>query len=140
MVGGGSAVFKASRFALDKLTLEGEEQIGVNILKKVLELPIRRLAENSGVDGGWMLQLVRDNIAKKPHYGFDAINGVTVDDLMAMGVVDPVKVTRTALQNAVSVAMMILTTDALVTDIKEKEPAMPAMPGGGMGGMGGMDY
>jgi chaperonin GroEL len=133
VVGGGTALFKSAKNALDKMALPGEEQIGVNILKKVLELPIRKLAENSGVDGGWIVRLVGDNITKKPNYGFDAVKGETVDDLMSIGVVDPVKVTRSALQNATSIAMMILTTESLITDIPEKEKAqVPAMPGGGM--------
>ena len=135
VVGGGSALFRASKLALDKLVLPGEEQIGVNILKKVLELPIRKLAENSGVEGGWIIRVVGENISKKPNFGFDAVNAITVDDLIALGVVDPVKVTRSALQNAVSVAMMILTTESLVTDLPEKEKPTAMPPGGGMGGM-----
>ncbi|MBI3981137.1 chaperonin GroEL [Candidatus Microgenomates bacterium] len=134
VVGGGTALLKASRLALDKMSLEGEEQLGVTILKKVLELPVRKLAENSGVDNGWVLRMITDVLAKKPNAGFDAIKGEVVDDLMAIGVVDPVKVTRTALQNAVSIAMMILTTEALVTDLPEKEKT-PVMPGGMPGGM-----
>ncbi|MCL5676209.1 MAG: chaperonin GroEL [Patescibacteria group bacterium] len=134
VVGGGSALLRASRLALDKLVLSGEEQLGVTILKKVLEMPIRKLAENSGSDGGWILRLVEDNIMKKPNYGFDADAGKTTEDLLAIGVVDPVKVTRSALQNAVSVAMMVLTTECLITDLPEKkEAATPPMPGG-------MDY
>ena len=135
VVGGGTALLRASRLALEKMSLEGEEQLGITILKKVLELPVRKLAENSGVDNGWVLRLITDVLTKKPNAGFDAVKGEVVDDLMTIGVVDPVKVTRTALQNAVSVAMMILTTEALVTELPEKEktPAMPGMPGG-------MDY
>ena len=135
VVGGGTALLRASKLALDKLTLEGEEKLGVSILKKVLELPVRRLAENSGVDSGWVLRQITDAIAKKPNCGFDAVKSEVVDDLILIGVVDPVKVTRSALQNAASVAMMILTTEALVTDIKEPEKTPTMMPGAG-----GMDY
>lgn len=134
VVGGGTALLRASRLALDKMVLEGEEKLGISILKKVLELPVRRLAENSGVDSGWVLRQITDSLAKKPNCGFDAVKGEVVDDLILIGVVDPVKVTRSALQNAASVAMMILTTEALVTDLPDKKdtPAMPSMPGGGM--------
>ncbi len=130
--GGGVALLRASQ-VLDNLKVEDEdEKIGVNIIKKALEQPLRWLAKNSGADDGWVVRQVLEN--KNPAYGFNAAT-LEFGDMIEMGVLDPVKVTRNALQNAASVASMILTTEALVTDIPEKKEASPAPSMSGMGGM-----
>lgn len=132
--GGGVALLRAAD-ALDKVKTETEDEaVGVKIVSQVLEQPLRWLAKNSGADDGWVVRQVLEN--KSSTYGFNAAT-LEFGDMLEMGVPDPVKVTRNALQNAASVASMILTTEALVTDLPEKEPEMPA--GGGMpGGMGMM--
>ena len=139
VVGGGVTLLKA-RQALLKLKSETsveEEKTGIDIVYEALEQPVRKLAENCGLDAGAVLYQIETST--KPNYGMDAIS-LQFTDLMAAGIVDPAKVVRSALQNGASVAAMILTTDALVTEIPEKkEPAMPA-GAGGMGGMGGMDF
>jgi chaperonin GroEL len=99
-----------------------------------LEEPLRQIAENAGRDGAVTVSAVRRHARG---VGFDALTGQYVDMFKA-GIVDPVKVTRSALQNAASIAGMMLTTDTLITDAPEEQSAAPAMPGGGMGGMGGM--
>ncbi len=108
--------------------------MGVNIIRRALEEPIRQIANNAGFEGSVVVEKVK---AEKGSFGFNADTG-TYEDLMKAGVVDPTKVTRFALQNAASVASLLLTTEAMVAEKpKEKEPAMPPMPPGG--GMGGMD-
>jgi chaperonin GroEL len=129
--GGGVALLRAQN-ALDKLKLEREdEQIGVQILRRALEHPIRQIAENAGVEGSIVVDKVRGG---KGGYGFNAQTD-EYEDLVKAGVIDPTKVVRTALQNAASIAGLLLTTEAVVVEIPEEKPA-PAMPGGG--GMGGM--
>ena len=134
--GGGTALLRASR-ALDELSLDGDQQIGANIIKRALEEPMRWIAQNAGFEGSIVVQRVRE--AKKDEEGFNAQTEV-YENLVEAGVIDPTKVVRTALQNAGSIASLLLTTEALVADIPEKEgagaPAAPDM--GGMGGMGGM--
>lgn len=121
--------------ALDKVKTESaEEQLGVMLIKKALEKPFEKLMENSGFNAGMMMAEV---IKSEANFGVD-VNDGKVKDLVKAGVIDPVKVTRTALQNAASVAIMVMTTNVLITDAPEKEK--PQMPGGGMPGMGGMDY
>jgi chaperonin GroEL len=123
--------------ALDKLKAAGEEtKVGINIVRKALEAPIRKLAYNAGEDGSVIIDTVRRTAAEKDNknIGFNVLTGEYTDMIKA-GVIDPVKVVRGALENAASIASMILTTDVLVTDIPEEEKA-PAMPPGGMGGMG----
>jgi len=120
--------------ALDKVKVgEEDEKVGVNIIRRVLEEPLRQLAANAAVDGSVIVQRVK---AEKKNVGYDVSQDKFVDMLDA-GIIDPTKVTRSALQNASSIASLLLTTETLVTDIPEKEkPGMPAMPpGGGMGGM-----
>ena len=131
VVGGGVAFIRA-RKALDKLGLSGptDERIGIEIVNKALQKPIEKIAENAGVDAGWAVKEVEK--AKEQNVGLDALDG-RFKDLVVAGIIDPFKVARSALQNAASVAMMILTTEALITDIPEKEKSMPAMPPGGMG-------
>ena len=123
--------------ALDKVSVEGDQQIGVNILKRALEEPMRWIAQNAGHEGSIIVQRVRE--AKNDQEGFNA-QTEKYEDLVKAGVIDPTKVVRTALQNAGSIASLLLTTEALVADIPEdKAAAAPAGPDmGGMGGMGGM--
>ena len=130
VVGGGVAFIRA-RKVLDKLGLNGptDERIGIEIVNKALQKPIEKIAENAGVDAGWAVKEVEK--AKEQNVGLDALDG-QFKDLVVAGIIDPFKVARSALQNAASVAMMILTTEALITDIPEKEKT-PAMPPGGMG-------
>ncbi len=130
--GGGVALLRAIP-ALDKLKLEDDEQTGVAIVKRAIEEPIRQLCANAGLDGSVIVQKLKEE--KQTTVGYD-INSDSYVDMFESGVVDPAKVTRTALQNASSIASLLLTTEVLVTDIPEEKPAMPAMPGG-MGGMGG---
>ena len=139
IVPGGEIVYINAVAGLDKVKMDGEDEtIGIAIVRKALEAPIRRLAENGGYDGAVIIEAVRRKAKeeKNKNIGFNIITGEYVDMIKA-GIIDPVKVSRGALENAASIAAMILTTEALVTDVPEKShgPAMP--PGGGMGGMGG---
>ena len=132
VAGGGVALLRAAN-VLDKLTSESDDEaVGIKIVKVVLEQPLRWLAKNSGADDGWVVRKVMEN--KNQNYGF---NSATLEfgDMIAMGVLDPVKVTRHALQNAASVASMVLTTECLVTDVKEDKKSSPAPDMSGMGGM-----
>ena len=135
VAGGGTApinAIPAVRALCD--TLEGDERTGAKIVLKALEAPLRQIAKNAGLEGSVIIDKIIS--ANKPNYGFDAQNEVYVDDMIAAGIVDPTKVTRSALENAASVAEMVLTTESLVADLPEP-PAAPAA-GGDMGGMGGM--
>ena len=135
--GGGVALLRAAK-ALDHLKLAGDEATGAHIVRRALEEPIRRIVENAGLEGSVVVEKVK--AAKELAYGFDAEKNEYVD-LMHAGIIDPTKVERIALQNAASIASLLLTTEALITDIPEEKGAMPAMPhGGGMGGMGGGDF
>jgi chaperonin GroEL len=135
--GGGVALLRATK-ALEHLKLSGDEATGVNIVRRALEEPIRRIVENAGLEGSVVVEKVK--AASAVSQGFDAERNEYVDMLQA-GIIDPTKVERIALQNAASIASLLLTTEALITDLPEKEPAMPAMPpGGGLGGMGGGDF
>jgi chaperonin GroEL len=130
--GGGVALIR-SLVALDKVEVEGDEGIGVAIVRRALEEPLRTLANNAGVEGSVVVQEVKKG---KKTFGYNVDKDEYVDMLEA-GIIDPTKVTRTALQNAASIAGLMLTTEALITEIPEKEKA-PAMPGGGGGDFGGM--
>jgi chaperonin GroEL len=130
--GGGVALLRCIP-PLDKLKLEGDEKVGVNIVRRALEEPLRMIVVNAGFEGAVVVDKVRQN--SDTNFGFNA-DTEQYEDLVASGVIDPTKVTRTALQNASSIAALLLTTEALICDIKEEEKA-PAMPPGG-GGMGGM--
>ncbi|MDD4953760.1 MAG: chaperonin GroEL [Candidatus Omnitrophica bacterium] len=135
IIPGGGVGLLRSIPALDKLKLEGDEKIGVDIVKRALEEPIRQLVQNAGLEGSVVVQQVKK---EKVNVGYDVAQDAYVDMIEA-GIIDPTKVTRSALQNAASVAGLLLMTEAVVTDIPEKEDKMPAMPPGGMGGgMGGM--
>ena len=130
--GGGTAYVLASK-AADKLvaTLEGDEKTGAAIIAKALKAPTMQIAANAGLEGAVILNNVYNST--ETNYGFDAAND-KYGDMIAMGIVDPTKVCRSALENAASVAAMVLTTESLVADLPEKNPPMPA-PGGDMGGM-----
>ncbi len=129
--GGGVTLVRAAR-ALDSLKLKDEdEQIGVNIVKRSLEEPLRRIVENAGMEGAVIVEKVKSE--KNENIGFNAETEV-FEDLVKAGVIDPAKVTRTALQNAASIAALMLTTEALISELPEDKKNMPAMPpGGGMG-------
>jgi chaperonin GroEL len=133
IVPGGGVAYLRALPAVEKLKLDGDQQFGVNIVKRSLEEPIRQIAENAGVEGSVVVEKVKK---EKGAWGFNAASE-EYEDLMKAGIVDPTKVTRLALQNAASVASLLLTTGAVVTEKPKKEEKMPPMPGGG-GGMGGM--
>jgi chaperonin GroEL len=118
--------------AVDKLKLEGDEAIGVNILRRALEEPLRQIVNNSGNEGAVVVDKVRQS--SEANLGFNAETEL-YEDLVAAGVIDPTKVTRTALQNAASIAALLLTTEALISEIKEEQKASAMPPGGGMGDM-----
>ncbi len=141
--GGGVALVRAARvlqnFKLNEQKGEEDtdtdEQIGVNIVRRALEEPLRQIAQNAGKEGAVIVEQVRSQ--KKENFGYNAATE-TMEDLVEAGVIDPAKVTRTALQNAASIAGLMLTTEALVSELPEDDKA-PAMPGG-MGGGGGMGF
>ncbi|MCK4248711.1 MAG: chaperonin GroEL, partial [Candidatus Omnitrophica bacterium] len=134
--GGGVALLRCLP-VLDALKLNGDEATGAEIIKRALEEPIRQIANNAGQEGAGIVNRIK---AAKGNTGYDAANNEDVD-MVAKGIIDPAKVTRTALQNASSIASLLITTEALITDAPEEEKAGPPMPppgmGGGMGGMGG---
>src|SRR5512142_978310 len=131
--GGGVALVRCVP-AIDALKLQGDEHIGANIVKRALEEPLRQIVGNAGEEGAIVVGRIRDS--KEPNFGYNAQSG-EFEDLVKAGVIDPTKVTRTALQNAGSIASLMLTTEALISEIPEdkKEPAMPGGHGGGMGDM-----
>jgi chaperonin GroEL len=131
--GGGVALLRCIP-ALEKLKLQGDEAIGVNIVKRALEEPMRQIVQNAGQEGAIIVGRVRDS--KEENYGFNAETG-EFGDMIKAGVIDPAKVTRLALQNAASIVALMLTTEVLIADIKEEEEMAPAGAGHG-GGMGGM--
>jgi chaperonin GroEL len=134
IVPGGGVAFIRSQKALDSVALEGDEKIGLEIVRRAIEQPLRALADNAGKEGALIVQEVKK---RKGNEGYNVATG-EYEDLVKAGVVDPTKVTRSALQNAASISGLLLTTEALVTEIPEKEKTPPMPPGGG--GMGGMDY
>jgi len=136
IVAGGGTAFINALPALDRLQLTGDEKTGVDILRRALEEPLRQIAYNAGAEGSVVVAAVK---GFEPGKGYNAASGAYVD-MFGAGVIDPVKVTRSALQNAASIGGMLLTTETIITDLPEKGSAGPAMPAGGMGGMGGMDY
>lgn len=136
IIPGGGVAFIRCLPALEAIKLEGERQFGIQIVKKALEDPIRWIAQNAGHDGSIIIEKVKNG---KDGFGFDAAKEVFVDDMQEAGIIDPTKVARTALQNAASVAALLLTTDCMIAEKpKEKGAGMPGMPPGGMGGMEGM--
>ena len=135
VAGGGTALCSAIPAVKEYAdSLEGDEKTGAKIIERALEEPVRQIAENAGYEGSVVVAKVKD---ADEGVGFNAATDEYVD-MIASGIVDPAKVTRSALQNAASASAMLLTTEAGITDIKEDTPAVPAAPAGGMGGMGGM--
>jgi chaperonin GroEL len=133
IVPGGGVAFVRCIPALDKVKLSADENVGVGIVRRALEEPVRQIVLNAGHEGAVVVEKIRQS--KEPNFGFNA-ETEEYEDLVAAGVIDPTKVTRTALQNAASIAALLLTTEALVCEIKEEEKTPPMPPGGG--GMGGM--
>src|SRR4030088_3453399 len=131
IIPGGGVTLLRSASAIGSLKLEGDQRLGADILKRALEEPLRQLVRNAGLEGSVVVEHMSHE--KRNNWGFDVMSETYVD-LLSAGIIDPAKVTRTALENAASVAGMILTTEALVTDAPEKKSATPPMPGGG-GGM-----
>ena len=132
IVPGGGVAFIRAQKSLKGLKLEdSDEQIGVEIVRRAIEEPMRMIVQNAGGEGSIIVEKVR--AAKEANFGYNALSD-TYEDLVQAGVIDPTKVTRTALQNAASIAGLLLTTEAIVVEKKEDKPA-PAAPGGGMGGM-----
>src|ERR1700730_5511748 len=136
VVAGGGVAYLRTQKALDNLKLEGDEKTGLEIVRRAVESPLRQLADNAGQEGALIVQEVK---ARSGSEGYNVATGEYVD-LVKAGVVDPTKVTRYALQNAASISGLLLTTEALVTELPEKDKPAPAGGPGGMGGMGGMDY
>jgi chaperonin GroEL len=134
--GGGVAVIRAASRVLNKTreaAANEDQQIGVDIVRRAIEAPIKQISENAGVDGGVVSQKIKES--KDVNFGYNALTH-EYGDMMKMGVIVPTKVERSALQNAASIASLLLTTDAIVSEIKEdKEPAGAGAGGGGMGGM-----
>ncbi len=134
IVPGGGVAFIRCIDSLDNIATEHPDEVtGINIVRRAIEEPLRQIVANAGVEGAVVVQKVREGAAD---YGYNARTG-EYENLMAAGVIDPAKVTRVALENAASIAGMLLTTECVIADKKEDNPA-PAMPAGGMGGMGGM--
>jgi len=131
VAGGGVALVQAGEGAFAKLELEGDEATGANIVKVAIEAPLKQIAINAGLEGGVIAEKVRGLDAG---HGLNAATGEYVD-MISAGIIDPAKVTRSALQNAASIAALFLTTEAVVADKPEKAPAMAGDPSGGMGGM-----
>jgi chaperonin GroEL len=134
IVPGGGVAFIRTQKALDSVSIQGDEKIGLEIVRRAIEQPLRTLADNAGKEGALIVQEVK---RRKGGEGYN-VASAQYEDLVVAGVVDPTKVTRSALQNAASISGLLLTTEALVTEIPEKEKTPPMPPGGG--GMGGMDY
>ena len=135
--GGGVALLRASEVLKKVRTQNDDQKTGVEIVRKALSWPARQIAINAGEDGSVIVGKILEK--DQYSYGFDAQNGEYVN-LVTKGIIDPTKVVRAALQNAASIAGLLITTEAMVAERPKKESAAPGMPGGGMGGMGGMDY
>jgi chaperonin GroEL len=137
IIPGGGVAFLRCLAKLDEITLEGEKQFGIKIVKKALEEPIRWIAINAGYDGSIVIEKVKNGTG---NFGFDAAKELYVNDMTEAGIIDPTKVARTALQNAASVAALLLTTECMIAEKPKEKGAggMPGMPPGGMGGMEGM--
>ena len=131
VAGGGVALIRAQS-VLEKLRGTEDEKIGVDIVRRALEEPIRMIAQNAGAEGSIVVAKVKES--KDKNFGYNAATD-TYEDLVKAGVIDPTKVTRTALQNAASIAGLLLTTECVVVEKKEEKPAPAGPPGGGMGGM-----
>jgi chaperonin GroEL len=132
VAGGGVAFIRAQKALENMRGLDADEKVGVQIVRRAIEEPLRQLADNAGAEGALIVEEVKK---RKGNEGYDVAKGEYVD-LVKAGIVDPTKVTRSALQNAASIAALLLTTEAIVTEIPEKDKTPPMPPGG----MGGMDY
>ena len=130
--GGGVALIRAQKALKDLKFADRDEQVGVDIIRRAIEEPIRMIVQNAGGEGSMVVEKVRS--AKDNTFGYNALTD-TYEDLVQAGVIDPTKVTRTALQNAASIAGLLLTTEALIVEKKEATPPAGGPPGGGMGGM-----
>ena len=131
VAGGGTALLQVQG-SLSKIKVSGDEKTGVEIVRRAIEEPVRQIAYNAGLEGAVIVDTIKRS---RKGFGFNALTEEYVD-MIAAGIVDPTKVTRSALQNAASIAAMVLTTESIVADKPSKEPAMPQMPmGGGMPGM-----
>jgi chaperonin GroEL len=137
--GGGVALLRTAK-SVDTViaALDGDEKLGAQIIRRAVEAPLKQLVFNAGLEGAVVVQQV---LSSKGNNGYNVATG-QYEDLVKAGVVDPTKVTRIALQNAASIAGLLLTTECIITDAPEKDKAPAGGPGGGggMGGMGGMDY
>src|SRR5499433_3297849 len=136
VAGGGVALLFASKVLAGLHPANNDQKVGIDIVRKALQSPVRQIAENSGVEGSIVVGKLTDK--DDPNYGFDAQSG-DYKDMVAAGIIDPTKVVRVALQDAASIAGLLITTEGMVADRPEPKSA-PGMPPGGMGGMGGMDY
>lgn len=130
VAGGGTTLVNIQK-SLDSLKAEGDVQTGINLVRHAIEAPVRQIADNAGAEGAIVVEKIKE---AKEGIGYNAAED-KYEDMMAAGIVDPAKVTRSALQNAASIAALVLTTEAVVGEIPEKKPAVPPMPAGGMGGM-----
>ncbi|HVP14749.1 MAG TPA: TCP-1/cpn60 chaperonin family protein, partial [Terriglobales bacterium] len=135
IVPGGGVAYLRCLAMLDRLAkeVEGDEKVGVNIVRRSMEQPLRTLCDNAGVEGSIVVEKVKGYKGEEKNMGFD-VDAEEYVDMFKAGIIDPTKVTRSALQNAASVASLLLTTEALVTEIPEKKKAPPAPGGGGYGG------
>ena len=134
VAGGGVALLKASQ-VLENAKFSDAEQVGANIVARALSYPVRQIADNAGQEGAVIVAEIQKNTGK--NFGYDAAND-EYKDLVEAGIIDPTKVERSALQNAISIAGMFLTTEALIVDAPKSENDTPSLPAGGMPGMGGM--
>jgi chaperonin GroEL len=137
VAGGGAALLYATRALANLKGDNHDQQVGIDIVRKAIQAPARQIAENAGSDGAVIVGKLLEG--KSANQGFNAQTGEFVDMIKA-GIIDPTKVVRLALQDAASVAGLLITTEAMIAERPEKKDAAPAMPGGGMGGMGGMDF
>ena len=134
IVAGGGTTFLDIQSALDQLDVEGDVRTGVQLVRRAIEEPVRQIADNAGLEGSIVVDKVK---AADAGIGFNALTE-EYEDMVKSGIVDPAKVTRSALQNAASIAALVLTTEAVIADEPQEQPAMPPAGMGGMGGMGGM--
>ncbi|MBI2943629.1 MAG: chaperonin GroEL, partial [Candidatus Wallbacteria bacterium] len=135
IVAGGGVAYLNALVALGSLKLSGDEATGLNIIRRVIEEPTRQIVENAGLEGSIVVEKIKSDTSKK-NWGFD-VTDCQYKDMISSGIVDPTKVTRSAIQNAASIASILLTTEVLITDKPEKKEAHPGAGMGGMGGMGG---
>jgi chaperonin GroEL len=136
VAGGGVALLFASKVLAGLNPANNDQKVGIDIVRRAIQSPVRQIAENSGVEGSIVVGRLTDK--DEPNFGYDAQSG-EYKDMVVAGIIDPTKVVRVALQDAASVAGLLITTEAMVADRPEPKGA-PGMPPGGMGGMGGMDY